>query len=240
MITGQCIAKTSSTGCASLFSRGIFSLGASIHFSETRRRNVWWQNRCRPFVAAPRYSIAMKTIAPSLVGALASLALGGEANDPCTPPNFPLPEFRSAVFNVRDFGATGNGNTNDTSAINRAIDACSVSGGGDIVFPGGTYSAASIHLKSNVRFVLENNAVITDASDRARAFEAMHSRKLPHPFNGSAPLTSGIQSSPANSRMRAPMIDGMEPRSTTKRTAGSRVETRPLNFTTREAAKTSS
>jgi len=106
----------------------------------------------------------VKAIAAFLVGALPSLAWGSEANDPCTPPNFPLPDFRSAVFNVRDFGATGNGDTNDTSAINRAIDACSMSGGGNLVFPPGTYSAASIHIKSNVRFVLDKNAIITGAA----------------------------------------------------------------------------
>jgi polygalacturonase len=75
-----------------------------------------------------------------------------ETRDPCLPPNFPPPQFKPAIFNVRDFGATGNGGTNDTAAINRAIEKCSASGGGDVVFPGGTYAAASIHLQSNVRF----------------------------------------------------------------------------------------
>ena len=32
-----------------------------------------------------------------------------ETRDSCQPPNFPLPQFKSASFNVRDFGATGNG-----------------------------------------------------------------------------------------------------------------------------------
>jgi hypothetical protein len=86
-----------------------------------------------------------------------------ETRDPCTPPNFPLPQFKSASFNVRDFGATGNGSTNDTAAINRAIEKCSGSGGGDVVFPQGTYIAASIHLQSNVRFLLDQEAVITGA-----------------------------------------------------------------------------
>src|ERR671923_166896 len=79
------------------------------------------------------------------------------------PPNFPPQKFSTAVFNVREFGAAGNGRTNDTAAINRAIDKCSASAGGDVLFPAGTYSAASIHLKSNVRFVLDKNAVITGA-----------------------------------------------------------------------------
>ena len=86
------------------------------------------------------------------------------AKDPFTPPNFPLPKFKEAKFNVRDFGATGNGVTNDTPAINKAIEKCNAIGGGDVVFSAGTYSAASIHLKSNVRFVLDKDAVITGAA----------------------------------------------------------------------------
>jgi polygalacturonase len=97
-----------------------------------------------------------------LFGALSIIARG-ETRDPCAPPNFPRPQFKSATFNVRDFGATGNGRTNDTAAINRAIEKCSSGGGGDVVFPGGTYAAASIHLQSNVRFLLDKDAVVTGA-----------------------------------------------------------------------------
>ena len=85
--------------------------------------------------------------------------------DPCTPPNFPLPKFNAATFNVREFGATADGKTNDTAAINRAIDQCNLDGGGDVLFPAGTYLAASIHLKSNVRFLLDKDAVITGAKE---------------------------------------------------------------------------
>jgi hypothetical protein len=83
--------------------------------------------------------------------------------NPCTPPNFPTPQFKSQSFNVRDFGATGNGRDNDTAAINRAIEKCSASSGGDVVFPKGTYLAASIHLQSNVRLMIDKDAVITGA-----------------------------------------------------------------------------
>ena len=64
-------------------------------------------------------------------GCMAALVAFGanEAKDCCTPPNFPLPEFKPAKFNVRDFGATGNGRNNDTASINRAIEKCNASGG---------------------------------------------------------------------------------------------------------------
>ena len=41
----------------------------------------------------------------------------------------------SAEFDVRSFGATGDGNTLDTPAINRAIDAAAAAGGGTVRFP---------------------------------------------------------------------------------------------------------
>ena len=88
-----------------------------------------------------------------------------DSADPCQPPNSPLPVFGVAKINVRDSGAKGDGRTNDTAAINQAIDQCNKGGGGDVVFPAGTYSAASIHLKSRVRFVLDKDAVITGAKN---------------------------------------------------------------------------
>ncbi len=78
-------------------------------------------------------------------------------------PRLILPTFPAAQFDVRTFGAKGNGRANDTPAINAAIEKCSASGGGDVVFPPGNYAAASIHLQSNVRFVLDDRAVIAGA-----------------------------------------------------------------------------
>jgi polygalacturonase len=82
-------------------------------------------------------------------------------SDPFEPPKFPKPKFRDAQYNVKDFGAKGDGTTNDTPAINKAINEAHNDGGGDIVFPAGTYEAASIQIKSNVRFVLDAKAVIS-------------------------------------------------------------------------------
>lgn len=92
-----------------------------------------------------------------------SISVEAGSFDSCVPPNFPLPHFKSATFNVRDFGATGNGKVNETRAINEAIEKCSASGGGDVLFPAGTYLAASIHLRSNLRLVLDKDAVISGA-----------------------------------------------------------------------------
>jgi Glycosyl hydrolases family 28 len=68
------------------------------------------------------------------------------------------------VFNVKNFGTTGNGSTIDTPAINRAIDAANRAGGGTVLFPAGTYLSGSIHLRSNVTLQLDSGATIRAAS----------------------------------------------------------------------------
>jgi polygalacturonase len=43
----------------------------------------------------------------------------------------------SNSFNIRDYGAKGDGTTLDTGAINKAIEVCSAAGGGTVYFPAG-------------------------------------------------------------------------------------------------------
>src|SRR5271154_1051306 len=80
----------------------------------------------------------------------ASIADGIPADTPLSPPNIPEPTFGSQTYSVKDFGAVGDFKTNDTPAINKAIEQCSNSGGGSVTFPPGKYLVASVHLKSNV------------------------------------------------------------------------------------------
>ena len=68
------------------------------------------------------------------------------------------------IFDVRKYGATGDGKTVDTPAVNRAIEAAAASGGGVVLFPAGTYLCFSIHLKSNVHLVLQQGATIEAAA----------------------------------------------------------------------------
>lgn len=68
-----------------------------------------------------------------------------------------------AVYNVRHFGATGDGKTVDTPAINRAIEAVNAKGGGTLVFPAGTYMCFTIRLKSNVELYLSSGCTIVAA-----------------------------------------------------------------------------
>lgn len=75
------------------------------------------------------------------------------------------------IFDVRHFGATGDGKTIDTPAIQRAIDAAAEAGGGVVLFPAGTYLCFSIRLKSMVHLHLEQGATII-AADSPRPGEA--------------------------------------------------------------------
>jgi polygalacturonase len=64
-------------------------------------------------------------------------------------------------YDVRIFGATGDGKTLDTAAVNRAIDAAAAAGGGVVVFPPGTYLCFSIRLKSEVSLhLLQGSAIV--------------------------------------------------------------------------------
>jgi hypothetical protein len=64
------------------------------------------------------------------------------------------------VFNIRDYGAVGNGVTLDTPAINKAIEACGTSGGGQVLFPPGRYLSGTVHLKNHVTLFLEAGATL--------------------------------------------------------------------------------
>src|ERR1700744_2888803 len=73
------------------------------------------------------------------------------------------PGSAEAIFNVRTFGATGDGKTVDSPAINKAIEAVAAAGGGTLVFPAGTYVCFSIHLKSHVDLWLARGCTILAA-----------------------------------------------------------------------------
>ncbi len=78
-------------------------------------------------------------------------------------------QLNAAVFDVKTYGAVGDGKTLDTPAVNKAIEAAYAAGGGTVHFPAGTYLCFSIHLKSNVGLYLDHGATILAAEPTAEA-----------------------------------------------------------------------
>lgn len=59
-------------------------------------------------------------------------------------------DLGARVYNIRDYGAKGDGTTLDTAAVQAAIDACNRDGGGTVLVPAGTFQIGTLELKSNV------------------------------------------------------------------------------------------
>ena len=80
---------------------------------------------------------------------------------------FAFNHYQPGEINVKNFGATGDGKTLDTKAINDAIDAAAKQGGGTVYFPAGTFLSFSIRLKSNISLYLEQGCVLMAADTTA-------------------------------------------------------------------------
>jgi polygalacturonase len=71
----------------------------------------------------------------------------------------------AATFNVKDFGAAGDGRKKDTAAIARAIEACTKAGGGTVLLPPGKYLTGALRLKSYVTLEVEAGATMLGSPD---------------------------------------------------------------------------
>jgi len=68
------------------------------------------------------------------------------------------------VFDVRVFGAKGDGKALDSPAINKAIDQAAAKGGGTVFIPAGNYRSFSIRLKSNITLYFDQGATLIAGS----------------------------------------------------------------------------
>ena len=85
----------------------------------------------------------------------------------------------SADYNVRDYGAKGDGKTLDHQAINAAIDRWVAHGGGSVVVPAGTYLCGSIRMKSHVELHLSAGAKSLAAPASMKAYDEAESWEGP-------------------------------------------------------------
>ena len=112
-------------------------------YSETPR---WWSDQGGPVKLPAAYDAAIRRAAARPAQAGPSLAV--------------TPSAHSGAFNVREFGARGDGETLDTAALQKAIDTCAGSGGGTVYFPPGRYLSGTLFLKSGITVELEAGATL--------------------------------------------------------------------------------
>lgn len=79
------------------------------------------------------------------------------------------------TYNVLDFGAKADGTTNDTKAVQNAIDACTKNGGGTVLIPSGkTVVTGTIFLKDYVTLRVDNGAVLLGSPNIADYSDNTH------------------------------------------------------------------
>jgi len=76
--------------------------------------------------------------------------------------------LHAATFNIRDYGAVGDGKALDTVAIQKAVDAASAAGGGTVLVPAGRFLTDPFTLASSIDLHLASNAVILIDNDLTR------------------------------------------------------------------------
>ena len=67
------------------------------------------------------------------------------------------------IFDIRTYGAVGDGKAVDSPAINKAIEAAAAAGGGTVFFPAGTWLSFSIRLKNHVALYLSQGSTLLAA-----------------------------------------------------------------------------
>ena len=95
---------------------------------------------------------------------------------------------QAKTYDVRDYGARGDGTTKDTAAIQAAVDAAHAAGGGTVMLDVGTYLSGTIWLKSNVDFCIGMGAVVKGSPDLAD-----YCAKDSYPQNWASPRESENQ-----------------------------------------------
>ena len=85
-----------------------------------------------------------------------------------------IPEFQDKEFNIKDYGAVSDGNTNNSEAFKEAIAACNEAGGGKVIVPKGKFLTGPIHLKSNVNLHLAEGAEVLFSKNKQDYLPVVH------------------------------------------------------------------
>lgn len=89
-----------------------------------------------------------------------------------------LAAWAAPIFNVRDYGAAGDGMHKDTAAIAKTIEACAKAGGGTVLIPAGKYLTGTIQMKSDMTLLVDSGATLLGSDDPADYLSR------PNPYGG--------------------------------------------------------
>ena len=119
-------------------------------------------------------------------------------NLPFSMPEMKAPTFPDRVYNIKDFGAVGDGSALCTEAFAKAIDQLNAKGGGKLIVPQGVWFTGPIVLKSNVNLHLEKGAVILFSGDEKlypilkTSFEGLETRRCQSPLSANGAVNIAI------------------------------------------------
>ncbi len=128
--------------------------------------------------------VSTPALAASLgAGVFASRSLGAEPASAALSNNH---DRGARVYNIRDFGAKGDGTMLDTAALQAAINACTKDGGGTVLVPAGVFQIGTVELKSNVTLHIAASGKLLGSGDgkQYHAIEAI-------PLSGDSTLGDG-------------------------------------------------
>ncbi len=115
-----------------------------------------------------RHWLGIATTAAFGAGLIGSNAIARKAGVPDDKSN----SMGTRVYNIRDFGARGDGQTLDTKAIQQAIDTCNKESGGTVLVPAGVFITGTVQLKSNVTLHLAAEAKLRGSGDGKQYYPA--------------------------------------------------------------------
>jgi polygalacturonase len=106
-------------------------------------------------------------VPPSAIAAVLGAGFAGEhglASQSTT--NSPFDgDGGTRIYNIRKYGARGDGAALDTAALQAAIDACHQDGGGTVLVPAGTFQIGTVELKSNVTLHIAAAGTLLGSAD---------------------------------------------------------------------------
>ncbi len=126
-----------------------------------RKKNKNFPSSKRTFIERLKHSIMLVKVPATLFVLSFVITLCLAAGSPAIGPG-PEPK----VFDVREFGAKGDGTNLDTQAIQNALNACGQAGGGTVKFPAGTYLSKPLTVRTKTTVQLEAGATLLASTNQ--------------------------------------------------------------------------